>query len=191
MQHSKHQQWSRQQIQAAHVRTMPKCWLKFNFITYLHCALLRNSQRKGASHAQEEHFWAGSWSFDAEKAGFKASWHNFASAARIRYLVEIDTAPLDFRITPHNSMQQIICLGWGYWMQMHIPSSQKLCSYFLKISLQLWQLNIGGSAFLLLKICQYTSVTGKKEKSVRTFSIFHSDCSAWCLSAGWYCISFC
>lgn len=38
---------------------------------------------------------------------------DFASAARIRNLVETDTAPVDVQITPHNSMQQIICLGWG------------------------------------------------------------------------------
>lgn len=48
---------------------------------------------------------------------------DFASAARIRNLAEIDRAPVDAQITTHNSMQQIICLDWGYRMQKHIPFS--------------------------------------------------------------------
>lgn len=47
----------------------------------------------------------------------------FTSAARIENLIEIHSAPVDVQVTSHNSMQQIICLGCGYWTQKHIPSS--------------------------------------------------------------------
>lgn len=44
---------------------------------------------------------------------FRLTRLDFASVARIRNLAEIDAVPVDIQITPHNSTQQIILLGWG------------------------------------------------------------------------------
>lgn len=100
VQRSEHHQRSYQQIQAAHVRTVPKWGLKFVCITYLRLCTASRSQRKAASHAQQEHFCAGSWVLMLRTLDLRLAQHNFASAARSRNLVETGTAPVDVQITP-------------------------------------------------------------------------------------------
>lgn len=127
---SKHQQRSHQQIQAAHVRTAYVKASACKVLAEVHLYYLLKAVHCFIT-CRERVLLMLSRDISGQAAGvlmlrmldLRLAQHNFARAARSRNLVEIGTAPVDVRITPHNSVQQIICLGWGYWMQMHIPSS--------------------------------------------------------------------
>lgn len=79
--YSKHRQWSRQQIQAAHVRTGPKCWLGFVCITYTVQRFTTRRERVLLILSRNTSQ-LGSWSFDAEKAGFKANSTRFCQCSK-------------------------------------------------------------------------------------------------------------
>lgn len=79
--YSKHQQWSRQQIQAAHVRTGPECWLNFLCISYTGHHLTARTERVLLSLSGNTSG-PGSRSFDTEKAGFKANWTLFYQCSK-------------------------------------------------------------------------------------------------------------
>lgn len=116
--YSKQRQRSEQHIQAAPVRTGPEHWLDFLCVTY--------TVHRFTAHT--EFFSHSVGTLLGQAAGvlmldLRQTQVCFTSAAGVKNLTEIHSAPVDVQITSHNSMQQIICLGWGYWMQKYIPSS--------------------------------------------------------------------
>lgn len=138
--YSKQGQWSRQQIQAARVRTGPEHWLKFVSLCYLRRAPLYSLHRKAASLIQATLLGQAAGVLMQRRLDLRETQLCFTSAARTKNLTEIHSAPVDVQIISHNSMQRIICLGWGYWCKS--TSNPHNVPILEKISPQLWQLNI-------------------------------------------------